>query len=667
MQTRAAAGHTNIQSYSSGFRVVGSTASVDARDNTSTRYTSSDKGVPVYWLGGAKVADNYEDFYDGSWDEEVNLKDQSGNAVTATSATRVWTGSRHNGTKQSGFALGSSNVLKGAPNNTASENGPIGGLISGTNNAEHPFYALSEVFVVAGSTDATLSDLALADVDGNAVALDTTFTSDDYEYEASVANSDNAVTLSATKNDSNATVAITGDDDTSTPNEAELALVVGPNTLTVTVTAEDGSTTQTYTVTVTRAVEPGNVLVSKKVLTITEGSFGHYTLVLDREPTGDVPVAISPPNFEVTLTPTTLTFTTSNWSTPQRVTVTAVRDADTTNETFTLNHSAFSSGDSRFHTITVPSVTVNVDDTEAPNYHLRSILVPYDLELGEKALPEEEINVWAGYPFYQNMYVVAEGDRWSPSGIWADPSQDTIWVVDPIHFGIHALKLSELKDGRVERHIAADTSEFDYRFNYNCHFKRTRASGDHGNPALTEMWGDDDTIWVVNDEHGQLDAYRRNGSSASGCYTDNVTAWTSSGATTAREDFKTPFTRDSSNDYSLTFGSLLTVWGIWSDGTKIWVGGPGGIYTIDMGTGEMVKAPGFNGHDGGTYGLWSDGTTMWVATKAWLRAYHLNTGIRNAALDVGLHGNLEPDGMWSDGETIWVTHRSGSIEAYRLR
>ena len=105
-------------------------------------------------------------------------------------------------------------------------------------------------------------------------------------------------------------------------------------------------------------------------------------------------------------------------------------------------------------------MSVNVDDTEAPNYHLRSIRVPYDLALGEKALPEEEINVWAGYPFYQNMYVVAEGDRWSPSGVWADPvpdpDQDIIWVVDPIHFGVHALNLSALKDGRVERHIAAD-------------------------------------------------------------------------------------------------------------------------------------------------------------------------------------------------------------------
>ena len=45
VQTAAAAGHADIQQYSSWFRVVGSTADVDARDNTATTYTADDKGV----------------------------------------------------------------------------------------------------------------------------------------------------------------------------------------------------------------------------------------------------------------------------------------------------------------------------------------------------------------------------------------------------------------------------------------------------------------------------------------------------------------------------------------------------------------------------------------------------------------------------------------------
>ena len=50
------------------FNVVGCTASIDARDNTHTTYTNANKGVPIYWLNGLQVADDYEDFYDGSWD-----------------------------------------------------------------------------------------------------------------------------------------------------------------------------------------------------------------------------------------------------------------------------------------------------------------------------------------------------------------------------------------------------------------------------------------------------------------------------------------------------------------------------------------------------------------------------------------------------------------------
>ena len=64
-----------------------------------------------------------------------------------------------------------------------------------------------------------------------------------------------AVKLTATKNDDNAKVVITNDDDDGTAGEAVLDLSVGSNTLTVTVTAQDGDTL-TYTITATRADAP---------------------------------------------------------------------------------------------------------------------------------------------------------------------------------------------------------------------------------------------------------------------------------------------------------------------------------------------------------------------------------------------------------------------------
>ena len=81
VQDRAATGHAGIQAYSGGFGVIGCTAAVDARDNTATTGT----GVPIYWLDGTKVADDYSDFYDGSWDDEVNDKNESGTDAHDTS------------------------------------------------------------------------------------------------------------------------------------------------------------------------------------------------------------------------------------------------------------------------------------------------------------------------------------------------------------------------------------------------------------------------------------------------------------------------------------------------------------------------------------------------------------------------------------------------------
>ena len=100
VQTAAAAGHDAIQAYSDLFRAVASTASDDARDNTATTYTSPDTGVPIYWLGGNKLADGYPDFYDGTWDDESGVTDESGAAYTNLSnPERVWTGSADNGTE----------------------------------------------------------------------------------------------------------------------------------------------------------------------------------------------------------------------------------------------------------------------------------------------------------------------------------------------------------------------------------------------------------------------------------------------------------------------------------------------------------------------------------------------------------------------------------------
>ena len=151
VQTRAANGHADIRDYSAGFRAVGCTAAVDARDNTKTTYTTTDKGVPIYWLNGAKAADEYEDFYDGSWDDEANDKNESGTNGLDTSLNDNWplTGCDHDGTEE--FALGSSQVRVGRPNSSGSDHGPLSSDSLLGASLTRPLYGLSAVFEVAAA------------------------------------------------------------------------------------------------------------------------------------------------------------------------------------------------------------------------------------------------------------------------------------------------------------------------------------------------------------------------------------------------------------------------------------------------------------------------------------------------------------------------------------
>ena len=161
VQTRAAAGHTDIRDYSAGFRVVGCTADTDARDNTSTTYISTAKGVPIYWLDGTKAADEYEDFYDGDWDDEANDKNESGTDGPDTSqqANYPWTGCNHDGTEATGFGgvsrgLGSTtgNLVRfGRPNSSNANHGPLSGAQNFSKTQTRPLYGLSAVFQVAAA------------------------------------------------------------------------------------------------------------------------------------------------------------------------------------------------------------------------------------------------------------------------------------------------------------------------------------------------------------------------------------------------------------------------------------------------------------------------------------------------------------------------------------
>ena len=122
------------------------------------------------------------------------------------------------------------------------------------------------------STDATLSALTLSRVDFG--SFDSTTTA----YTAQVVNTVTQTTVTPAVNDSGArsVIKLGG----VTDSDGTVSLGVGSNVITVEVTAEDGNTTRTYTVTVTRA-EPPSTDATLKSLSLSEISIGEFRSVTD--------------------------------------------------------------------------------------------------------------------------------------------------------------------------------------------------------------------------------------------------------------------------------------------------------------------------------------------------------------------------------------------------
>ena len=116
----------------------------------------------------------------------------------------------------------------------------------------------------AGSSDAGLSELWLS-----GVTLSPAFASGVMAYTASVANGVKETTVTATASDANASVEVTPEDADDGTSGDQVALVVGKTTISVEVTAQDGETTQTYTVTVTRAGSADASLTSLSLSGVT--------------------------------------------------------------------------------------------------------------------------------------------------------------------------------------------------------------------------------------------------------------------------------------------------------------------------------------------------------------------------------------------------------------
>ena len=130
----------------------------------------------------------------------------------------------------------------------------------GTTTRTYTVTVTRQAPTAAASTDATLSALALFDFNSDGVTLSPAFAAAVTSYTAAVANAHTDGKLEATPNDSNATVEFLDENDATIATGGQTGNVhsilpdfeVGENVFKVKVTAGDGTTSRTYTITVTR-------------------------------------------------------------------------------------------------------------------------------------------------------------------------------------------------------------------------------------------------------------------------------------------------------------------------------------------------------------------------------------------------------------------------------
>ncbi|WP_038097887.1 hypothetical protein, partial [Thioalkalivibrio sp. HK1] len=139
----------------------------------------------------------------------------------------------------------------------------------------------------------------------------------------------------------------------------------------------DGSESRNVNVAVTDNDTPG-LIPSLNRVSVDEGNNSTFTVSLATEPSGDVTVNLSQKsdtvNADLTVDKSSLTFTTSNWITPQAVTVSAAEDSDTLADSTTYILSATGGG---YDSIT-GNVTVTATDNDAANLTLSSTSVNVD-------------------------------------------------------------------------------------------------------------------------------------------------------------------------------------------------------------------------------------------------------------------------------------------------
>jgi hypothetical protein len=181
--------------------------------------------------------------------------------------------------------------------------------------------------------------------------------------------STNSLTFSPTNWNIPQTVTITGQDDGVADGPVSYTIILDPAISTDPnyngLNPPDVSVVNVDDETAGISVTPTSGLV-----TTESGGTAPFSVFLNRQPSADVTIALSSSNpAEGTVSPASLTFTTSDWSTPKQVTVTGVDDHKVDGDiTYTIVTAPAVSADPSYNGVNPPDVTVVNRDNDVPNF-----------------------------------------------------------------------------------------------------------------------------------------------------------------------------------------------------------------------------------------------------------------------------------------------------------
>ncbi len=190
--------------------------------------------------------------------------------------------------------------------------------------------------------------------------------------------------------------------------------------------------------------DPGAVVITPTSgLTTTEaGGTATFTVRLDTQPTANVTIGLSSSDTtEGTVSPTSLTFTTSTWSEPQSVTITGEDDTEVDrNVPYTIITAAVSSADLAYNGLNPADVSVTNSDNDRQRPTTCGAYDPVESKFYLKCANSEgfaDLEFGFGAP------------GWKPlSGDWDGDGRDTIGLFQPeaAHFYLRNSNSSGLAD-----------------------------------------------------------------------------------------------------------------------------------------------------------------------------------------------------------------------------